>query len=65
LAEQACKAGIGYVKYAAAVNTAKKAGIDGAVEKMKPRKPYQEPPQAAKEKVDAVLSELLAIENSL
>lgn len=65
LAEQACKAGIGYVKYAAAVNTAKKAGIDGAVEKLKPRKPYQEPPQAAKEKVDAALSELIAIENSL
>ncbi|KAI9170740.1 putative 4-hydroxy-2-oxoglutarate aldolase [Paramyrothecium foliicola] len=65
LAEQACKAGISHVKYAAAVNTAKKAGIEGAVDKMAPRKPYQPLSQATKESVDATLAELVAIEDAL
>ncbi|RDW89811.1 dihydrodipicolinate synthase family protein [Aspergillus mulundensis] len=41
LAEQPCKAGIASVKYAVGITTAKKAGIEGAAEKLKPRRPYK------------------------
>lgn len=65
LAEQPCKTGIASVKYAAALNTAKKAGIEGALEKLKPRRPYLEPSNAEKESIVAQTSVLLGIEESL
>ncbi|KAI0468461.1 hypothetical protein F4859DRAFT_205073 [Xylaria cf. heliscus] len=65
LAEQPCKSGIAATKYAAAINTAKAAGIEGAVEKLRPRRPYTEPSAAAKEDVVAQMAELAKIEESL
>ncbi|VUC25725.1 unnamed protein product [Clonostachys rosea] len=52
LAEQPCKAGISSVKYAAALNTAVAAGIDNAVEKLKPRRPYIAPSDAEKKNIE-------------
>ncbi|EON96526.1 putative dihydrodipicolinate synthetase protein [Phaeoacremonium minimum UCRPA7] len=65
LAEQPCKAGIAYVKYAAALNTAKDAGIEGALEKLKPRRPYVEPTDAEKRSIEAQTASLVGIEASL
>ncbi|KAH6874441.1 hypothetical protein B0T10DRAFT_521909 [Thelonectria olida] len=65
LAEQPCKAGIASVKYAAALNTAKAAGIEGALEKLKPRRPYVEPSDAQKRSIESQISEIASIEASL
>ncbi|OTB05166.1 hypothetical protein M426DRAFT_320221 [Hypoxylon sp. CI-4A] len=65
LAEQSCKAGIAATKYAAAIHAAKAAGIEGAVEKLKPRRPYIEPTDAAKESIAAAMAELAEIESQL
>ncbi|KAI1103644.1 aldolase [Jackrogersella minutella] len=65
LAEQPCKAGIAATKYAAAIHTAKAAGIEGAVEKLKPRRPYIEPTDAAKQNIAVQMAELAEIENGL
>lgn len=62
LAEQPCKTGIAAVKYAAALNTAKAAGIDGAVEKLKPRRPYVEPSDLAKKDIELGIASLVEIE---
>jgi 4-hydroxy-2-oxoglutarate aldolase len=65
LAEQPCKAGIASVKYAAALNTAKAAGIQDAQEKLKPRRPYVEPSEAAKRAIEEGIAGLVSIEASL
>ncbi|KAI0007200.1 aldolase [Xylariaceae sp. FL0662B] len=65
LAEQPCKAGIAAVKYAAAIHTAKAAGIEDAVEKLKPRRPYLEPSDEAKKNIAAQMAEMAETENSL
>lgn len=65
LAEQPCKAGIANTKYAAAINTAKAAGIEDAPAKMRPRKPYAEPAQGAKDNVVSTMAEVAKIEASL
>ncbi|CAJ2500405.1 Uu.00g032580.m01.CDS01 [Anthostomella pinea] len=65
LAEQPCKSGIAATKYAAAIHTAKAAGIEGAEEKLKPRRPYSEPSEAAKNAVGTQMAELAKIEESL
>ncbi|KAH6896508.1 hypothetical protein B0T10DRAFT_474521 [Thelonectria olida] len=65
LAEQPCKAGIANTKYAAAIFTAKAAGIENAPAKMMPRKPYAEPAQAAKDNVASTMAEVAKIEASL
>jgi len=65
LAERPCKSGIAMTKYAAAVHTASKAGIEGAVEKMKPRRPYLEPTDTEKEKCRDMMAEVAEIENSM
>ncbi|KAI1771968.1 aldolase [Hypoxylon cercidicola] len=65
LAEQPCKAGIAAVKYAAAIHTAKAAGIENAVEKLKPRRPYLEPTDAAKQNIAAQMAEMAEIEGQL
>ncbi|KAI9897367.1 hypothetical protein N3K66_007223 [Trichothecium roseum] len=65
LAEQPCKAGIAAVKYAASLNTARAAGIEGAGDKLRPRKPYLEPSEADKEKIRSGIAEVAAIEASL
>ncbi|GAB1218316.1 hypothetical protein ATERTT37_007570 [Aspergillus terreus] len=65
LAEQPCKAGIASVKYAAALNTAAAAGIQGAMEKLKPRRPYSEPSEVEKRSIEEQIRELVSIEASL
>ncbi|SPJ79611.1 related to dihydrodipicolinate synthase [Fusarium torulosum] len=65
LAEQPCKAGIASVKYAATLSTAKAAGIKGAADKLKPRRPYVEPSDAAKKGIEAQISEMLSFEATL
>lgn len=65
LAEQPCKAGIASVKYATSLMTAKRAGIENAGEKLKPRKPYLEPSEAEKKEIERQTADLLAIEAEL
>ncbi|KAL1855044.1 hypothetical protein Plec18167_004504 [Paecilomyces lecythidis] len=65
LAEQPCKAGIASVKYAAALNTAKAAGIDKAMEKLKPRRPYIEPSPVEKDNIESQTATLVGIEAGL
>ncbi|KAI1479261.1 hypothetical protein K445DRAFT_57526 [Daldinia sp. EC12] len=65
LAEQPCKAGIASTKYAAAIHTAKAAGIEGAVDKLKPRRPYIEPTDVVKKNIETQMAELAAIESKL
>ncbi|KAL1982517.1 hypothetical protein VTN96DRAFT_1242 [Rasamsonia emersonii] len=65
LAESPCKSGIATTKYAAAIFTAPKAGIENAEEKFKPRTPYEEASEAAKENVRRVMAEVAAIEESV
>lgn len=65
LAEQPCKTGIASVKYATALNTAKAAGIEGALEKLKPRRPYTEPSQAEKGDIELQTAGLVDIEAGL
>lgn len=65
LAEQPCKAGIAAVKYAAALNTAKAAGIANAVDKLKPRRPYLEPSDAAKRDIVAQTQAIVSLEATI
>lgn len=65
LAEQPCKSGIAATKYAAAINTARAAGIQDAETKLRPRHPYTEPSEATKKDVVAQMAELAKIEESL
>ncbi|KAH9905031.1 aldolase [Xylariomycetidae sp. FL2044] len=65
LAEQPCKAGVAAVKYAAALNSARAAGIEGAVEKLRPRRPYVEPSEAEKKSIEAQIASLVSIEAGL
>ncbi|PGH27642.1 hypothetical protein AJ80_00655 [Polytolypa hystricis UAMH7299] len=65
LAESPCKAGIASTKYAAAIFSAKAAGIEDAEEKLRPRRPYEPPSEAAKENVRKVMAEVAAIEAAL
>ncbi|TAQ89894.1 hypothetical protein B7494_g1756 [Chlorociboria aeruginascens] len=62
LAESPCKAGIASTKYAAAIFTAKAAGIKGAEEKLKPRTPYSSASEETKNNVKLVMAQLAEIE---
>ncbi|KAL3467933.1 hypothetical protein BJX64DRAFT_298068 [Aspergillus heterothallicus] len=65
LAEQPCKNGIASVKYAAAMTTAKHAGVEGALEKLKPRRPYREVDNAGKIAVMELTAGLVSVEDAL
>ncbi|KAF2106861.1 dihydrodipicolinate synthase [Lophiotrema nucula] len=65
LAEQGIKAGIAATKYAAALHSAAYAGIENAAEKLKPRRPYLEPPAEVKERVKTAMADVAKIEESL
>lgn len=65
LAESPCKAGIASTKYAAAIHTAKAAGIKGAEEKLKPRTPYQPATEDTKKNIRQVMEKMELIETSL
>lgn len=65
LAEQPCKSGIAATKYAAAIFSAKEAGVVDAVNKMKPRRPYLEPAEDAKNAVRKAMAEMASIEAAI
>lgn len=65
LAESPCKAGIAPTKFAAAIHTARAAGIEGAEEKLWPRHPYEPPTEAVKANIRSVMAEMGAIEDAL
>lgn len=65
LAEQPCKSGIAATKYAASLTSAKAAGIEGAPERLRPRRPYAEPSPEIRDNVDAMIAEVAKIEASL
>lgn len=65
LAESPCKAGIASTKYAAAIHSAKLAGIEGAEEKLRPRSPYEPPTEAVCKQIREVMKTVAAIEESL
>lgn len=65
LAEQAVKGDIAATKYAAALHSARYAGIEAAEPKFKPRSPYVEPKDAQKEAIRKALAEMGKIEDGL
>ena len=65
LAESPCKSGIATTKFAAAVFAASRAGVENAEDKFRPRTPYEEAGDAAKENVKKTIAEVGAIEDSL
>lgn len=65
LAEQCCKSGIAAVKYAVGMHTAKAAGIENALEKLRPRRPYPEVSEAVRKTIDAQLQPLVSIETGI
>ncbi|TVY81205.1 putative 4-hydroxy-2-oxoglutarate aldolase [Lachnellula suecica] len=65
LAESPCKAGIASTKYAAAIHSAKAAGIEGAEEKLLPRTPYLPIPEETKLHIKAVMAEMASVESSI
>ncbi|GAB7353471.1 hypothetical protein MBLNU459_g3927t1 [Dothideomycetes sp. NU459] len=64
-AESPCKTGIAGTKYAAAIFSAKAAGIGEAEEKLAPRSPYAPPNQAVKKMVETAMEELNKVELAL
>ncbi|KAF2269516.1 dihydrodipicolinate synthase [Lojkania enalia] len=65
LAEQQIKGGIAPTKYASAIRAATYAGIENAMELLKPRRPYVEPTAEVKERVRSNTDEVARIEESL
>ncbi|KAL1623552.1 hypothetical protein SLS56_008256 [Neofusicoccum ribis] len=65
LAESPIKNGIAPTKYAAAVHSARWAGIEGAEEKLRPRHPYGGLDEAAKKLVRETMAEVAEIELAL
>lgn len=65
LAESLCQGGIASTKYAAALTSAKSAGVDGAEEKLRPRRPYEPPGEDAKARIRERMTDMIAIENAL
>jgi len=65
LAEGFCKSGIATTKFAASLFSAPKAGIEGAQEKLRPRRPYEPPGEAIQKSVKDGLAEMAKIEDSL
>lgn len=65
IAESFSKAGIANTKYAASLTSARYAGIERASEKLKPRRPYEEPSEAVKKDIQSKIVEMVKIEESL
>ncbi|KKY17637.1 putative dihydrodipicolinate synthetase family protein [Diplodia seriata] len=66
LAESPCKGGIAPTKYAVACYSAPLAGIEGAVDKLRPRAPYSDEPvsEAARKAVKQTMAEVGKIEQA-
>ena len=65
LAEVPIKSGSAATKYAAAIFSAKAAGIENAEAKLAPRTPYQPPSEGIKKAVQERMAELASIEDGL
>lgn len=65
LAESLSKAGIANTKYAAALTSAKSAGVEGAEEKLRPRRPYESPSETDRQMIQEKMKEMVKIEDSL
>lgn len=65
LAESPCKSGIASTKFAAAISSATRAGVQDAEVKFKPRTPYEEASPTTKENIRKVMAEIFAIEDTL
>jgi 4-hydroxy-2-oxoglutarate aldolase len=65
LAEQPCKAGVAAVKYAAALNSARLAGVEDPLEKLRPRKPYVEVGEKERMSIEEGIKELVQVEAGL
>ncbi|KAK1675560.1 dihydrodipicolinate synthetase [Colletotrichum godetiae] len=65
IAEQATKAGIATIKYAASVYTAPRAGLKGQEKLFAPRSPYVEASEDQKKTVHALMDELNKLEEEL
>lgn len=63
LAEGPCKAGVASTKYAAAIMTAPRAGIEGATRLLRPRRPYEEPDEGARRKIEETMMPLRGLED--
>lgn len=65
LAETPCKGGIASAKYTMALYSAPAAGIDNALERLKPRTPYEEAGDEVKKTVKRLMGAVAAMENAL
>lgn len=63
LAEQPTKAGIANTKFAAAVGTAKRAGIDNAIDGFRPRRPYGKPSSDQQRRIRDTVAQLSYLED--
>ena len=64
-AEVIGKSGIANTKYGASLTSAKTAGIEGAEEKLRPRRPYEALTEEQKKSIRATIEETIKIEASL
>lgn len=65
IAESFSKAGIANTKYAVSLTSARWAGIQGAEEKLRPRRPYEELSEGVKKEIRGKVVEMVGIEESL
>jgi len=65
LAETPCKGGIASTKYAVALYSAPVAGIKNALEKLKPRTPYEEAADGVKKTVKDLMGTVAGIETAI
>ncbi|TKA66556.1 putative 4-hydroxy-2-oxoglutarate aldolase, mitochondrial [Friedmanniomyces simplex] len=65
LAESLSKSGIANTKFAASLTSARSAGVEGAEEKLRPRRPYEAPSAEVKEGIRGKMKEMMGIEESL
>ncbi|QKX54285.1 uncharacterized protein TRUGW13939_01370 [Talaromyces rugulosus] len=65
LVESPCKDGIAATKFAAAISSATRAGVEDPEDKFRPRTPYEEPGEAIKANVRKVMAEISAIDDTL
>ncbi|KAL8848633.1 MAG: hypothetical protein Q9221_006358 [Calogaya cf. arnoldii] len=63
LAEGATKGGVACVKFASAVMTAERAGIEDAVGLLRPRRPYEEPDEGVKKRILETVGPLRGLED--
>ncbi|KAL8662023.1 MAG: hypothetical protein Q9202_005077 [Teloschistes flavicans] len=65
LAEAPTKAGIASTKYAAAMTTALRAGIEDAAVLLRPRRPYEEPDEGARKRIREMVGPLRGLEDEV